>query len=146
MTEQWLVWRVKVVNTSLRAIALELSRLAPLQRIWQSSLAADVQSGFERVVAFLNAVFWRSRILRQISAIFLILIFLFTFRSLWHLGNGSPLPFHLTNVALHALVTWLFVHVVAAHVFYQQLQQLCAGMLFALHPVHTEAVGTNFGS
>ncbi len=59
------------------------------------------------------------------------------------IGGGSPLPFHLVNVALHAAVSGLLVLVLA------RLMTLgiafVAGLVFAVHPVHTEAVANVVG-
>lgn len=60
-------------------------------------------------------------------------------------GGLRPVPFHATNVLLHA-VNCALVHAVARHVdslrggAQQRSFPLLAGLLFALHPVHTEAV------
>ena len=61
----------------------------------------------------------------------------------WALGGAEPLGYHLLNLLLHAGVTWLL---------YILLQELLASwpegksiafsaaLLFAVHPIHTEAV------
>ncbi len=59
-------------------------------------------------------------------------------------GVHSAFSYHLANVALHALATYLVV-VYSRHVFPSRrssgmVSALLSGMLFALHPVHTEAV------
>jgi tetratricopeptide (TPR) repeat protein len=76
-----------------------------------------------------------------------------TFRFNYKLGGHSPFGYHLTNVVLHALVTGLFVHTVrkvtsgSSNNNSNKLDDgsndsvaLLAGLLFAVHPVHTEAV------
>ena len=61
----------------------------------------------------------------------------------WTLGGGSPLIFHIVSVALYAMVSVL--------VFWLALQILprpaawVAAALFAVHPVHVEAVGNVVG-
>lgn len=61
----------------------------------------------------------------------------------WVAGGGSPLVYHVVNVALYA--------VVAVLVFWLALQVLprsaawVAAALFAVHPVHVEAVGNIVG-
>ncbi|MEX0837652.1 MAG: hypothetical protein WD101_04920 [Gemmatimonadota bacterium] len=59
------------------------------------------------------------------------------------IGGGSALPFHLVNVALHAAVSGLLV------VLLTRLTTLgiafVAGLIFAVHPVHTEAVANVVG-
>ncbi len=61
----------------------------------------------------------------------------------WHLGAGAPPPFHLLAVVLHALcaglVGWLaFSVLVGARRRFAGA--LLAGVLFATHPIHVEAV------
>ncbi len=62
----------------------------------------------------------------------------------WSMGSGSPLPFHGFNVALHAantaLVTILLTTLGAA-----PLLALLGGAIFAVHPVHVEAVANSVG-
>ena len=61
----------------------------------------------------------------------------------WTIGGGSPLPYHATNVLLHALATAL-----VAAVALRWLPPLAAGaaaLVFAIHPVHVEAVANVVG-
>ena len=62
----------------------------------------------------------------------------------WSMGSGSPLPFHVFNVALHsantALVTILLTILGAT-----PLLALLGGAVFAVHPVHVEAVANGVG-
>lgn len=55
------------------------------------------------------------------------------------IGDGSPFPFHAHNLALHVinalLVTWL-----ALLLFRNKTVALIAGLVFLIHPLHTEAV------
>jgi len=67
-----------------------------------------------------------------------------TYRLNWALHGAAPWGFHAANVALHALVCCLVVRRAAA-LFHRERDggadaALCAGLLFATHPVHTEAV------
>lgn len=59
------------------------------------------------------------------------------------IGSGSPFAFHLTNVVMHAAVSGLLVVVLT------RLMALgvafVAGLVFAVHPVHTEAVANVVG-
>jgi hypothetical protein len=57
---------------------------------------------------------------------------------LWALG-GKPLPFHVTNVVLHALNTGLLV-LVARRISIRGPLAFGAGLLFAVHPLTTETV------
>ncbi|MBI4419531.1 MAG: hypothetical protein HY560_01790 [Gemmatimonadetes bacterium] len=61
----------------------------------------------------------------------------------WTLGGGKPWIFHATNVALHTLATALATGVVLA--WLPPLGALIAGLLFAVHPVHVEAVSNVVG-
>jgi tetratricopeptide (TPR) repeat protein len=55
------------------------------------------------------------------------------------LWQGNPGGFHLTNVLLHALVSVL-VFLVARRLLPVGPAPLLAGLLFAVHPIHVEAV------
>jgi hypothetical protein len=61
----------------------------------------------------------------------------------WTLSGGATWWFHAVNVGLHALVTGLVVLVAAA--WLPVLGALGAGLLFAVHPVHVEAVANTVG-
>ncbi len=62
-----------------------------------------------------------------------------TFR-LNHMVHGlEPMGYHLVNVLLHAVVCYMYVQLCGL-VFSQVWPALLAGLLFAMHPVHTEAV------
>jgi protein O-mannosyl-transferase len=58
-------------------------------------------------------------------------------------GGGSPLPFHVVNVLLHAVASGLLVLVLAR--LMSTPVALIAGLVFAVHPVHTEAVANVVG-
>ncbi|MCH7890758.1 MAG: hypothetical protein IH921_04565 [Gemmatimonadetes bacterium] len=62
----------------------------------------------------------------------------------WTMGSGSPVPFHAFNVALHgantALVTILLTTLGATPIL-----ALLGGAVFAVHPVHVEAVANSVG-
>ncbi|XP_034018928.1 protein O-mannosyl-transferase TMTC2a [Thalassophryne amazonica] len=62
-----------------------------------------------------------------------------SFRLNYTLHGLHPWGFHLLNVALHGLVTALFT-TFSRHLLGGGLWTLLAGLLFASHPVHTEAV------
>ena len=62
------------------------------------------------------------------------------FRLNYLLHGLHPLGFHLLNTALHVAVTCLVVRVAMTTVFRQTRPSLMSGILFAVHPVHTEAV------
>ncbi|XP_063357146.1 protein O-mannosyl-transferase TMTC1 isoform X2 [Pelmatolapia mariae] len=56
------------------------------------------------------------------------------------LGGMTPLYFHIVNVCLHCTVTCLLMHVCQCHVFENRRLAFVTALLFAVHPVHTEAV------
>jgi Tfp pilus assembly protein PilF len=57
---------------------------------------------------------------------------------------GFALPFHAVNIMLHAAVAVL-VFVLASWLFESQRVSLVAAALFAVHPIHTEAVTSVVG-
>jgi protein O-mannosyl-transferase len=57
----------------------------------------------------------------------------------WALWHGNPMGFHAVNVLLHALVTALVV-VLVLRLGAPPLAAAVGGVLFAIHPVHVEAV------
>jgi hypothetical protein len=61
----------------------------------------------------------------------------------WRLGHGKPWAYHATNVLLYALVS-LSVYRLAVLVL-GGLAGWWAAALFAVHPVHVEAVGNSVG-
>jgi hypothetical protein len=61
----------------------------------------------------------------------------------WVAGHGAPWVFHLVNIALYVAVC-LAVYALAALVLPRTLAAV-AGGLFAVHPVHVEAVGNIVG-
>jgi len=69
---------------------------------------------------------------------------MFTFALDYAVGRLNPFGYHATNVVLHALATgllWLFVW----RLFGDASAALLAAVLFALHPVHSEAVANIVG-
>ncbi|HXV85997.1 MAG TPA: hypothetical protein VD793_04825, partial [Gemmatimonadales bacterium] len=61
----------------------------------------------------------------------------------WVVSGGRPWWFHLTNLVLHGLVTGLSVLVLAR--WLTPVGSLVAGLVFAVHPVHVEAVANVVG-
>jgi hypothetical protein len=61
----------------------------------------------------------------------------------WSLSGGATWWFHLVNVLLHALATGLAVLVVSR--WLPPIGALVAGAIFAIHPVHVEAVANVVG-
>lgn len=68
---------------------------------------------------------------------------LLTFAVEWTLWNGSPFGFHLTNVVLHAAVTALVALFLLR--LFPWWAALAGGLVFAVHPIHTEAVANVVG-
>lgn len=64
---------------------------------------------------------------------------LLTWQLGWQLWGDNPLPYHVQSVLLHAGVA-LFVGLCAAEVSGQRLLGWLSGALFAVFPLHTEAV------
>ena len=62
-----------------------------------------------------------------------------TFRLNYMLHELQPLGYHLVNVLLHSAVCYLYV-LLCGVVFSDVWPALIAGLLFAVHPIHTEAV------
>mgnify|MGYP001620025376 CR=1 FL=1 len=57
----------------------------------------------------------------------------------WAIGRGSAVPFHATNLLLHVLATLLAFHLFRG--LHDELPwAVLASALFAVHPVHTDAV------
>ena len=65
-----------------------------------------------------------------------------TFRLNYMLHELEPLGYHLVNVLLHSAVCYLYV-LLCGVVFSEVWPALIAGLLFAVHPIHTEAVSNN---
>ncbi|CAN5816708.1 tetratricopeptide repeat protein [soil metagenome] len=68
---------------------------------------------------------------------------IFLFAVQWAIGDGGPLAFHVVNVLLHALNT-LLVFVLVERVTSRRAA-LVGALIFAVHPVHTEAVANVVG-
>ena len=62
-----------------------------------------------------------------------------TYWAQYHLHGPTPWPFHLVNILLHAAVSAL-IAIVAWQLTRRQAAAWWAGLLFAAHPVHVEAV------
>ena len=60
------------------------------------------------------------------------------------LAPDSPGPFHFVNVALHTLISVL-VSLLAWRLVGNRIVALVSGILFAVHPLHTEAVANTVG-
>ncbi len=67
-----------------------------------------------------------------------------TFALNYRLGPGNTAAFHAVNVLLHATATVL-VFLIAADLFVSPSVALVSALLFAAHPIHTEAVTSLVG-
>ena len=65
----------------------------------------------------------------------------FRLNYVWH--GHSPMGYHVVNVVLHAVVCYLYVQLCAL-IFNSVWPALLAGLLFAAHPIHTEAVSARY--
>ena len=65
------------------------------------------------------------------------------FAAQWEAGGGKPVVFHVVNVALY-VATCVAVYFLARRVL-PPVGAFVAGALFAVHPVHVEAVGNVVG-
>lgn len=63
-----------------------------------------------------------------------------SFRLNYWFGGLDPWGYHLVNVLLHATVSGVFTHLAAIVFLRHTLPTIVAGVLFAAHPIHTEAV------
>ncbi len=66
-----------------------------------------------------------------------------SFAADWQVSGGSPVWLHAVNVLWHAAATALVVPVLALYV--PEGAALAGGLLFAVHPVHVEAVANLVG-
>jgi hypothetical protein len=80
---------------------------------------------------FTEALFPRTQYYRPLQAF----TFAFDYR-VWGLAAGG---FHLTSALLHAAVAWMFYRL-AARILRDPLAGVAAALLFAVHPLHTEAI------
>jgi len=83
----------------------------------------------------LRSSWWSDSLYRPFSAL--------TLAADWTVGGGDPRWFHVVNVLLHAGATALVY--VLARTLVPPFAALAAGALFAVHPVHVEAVANIVG-
>jgi len=81
--------------------------------------------------AILTASWWPNALYRPVTALSL--------AANWVVADGHPGPFHLVNFLLHGLAS-ILVYRLARLLFEAPGPALVAGLLFAVHPVHVEAV------
>lgn len=66
--------------------------------------------------------------------------FFFSHRINYYLAELNPYPYHVTNVILHGVATCLFAYLTRILAPQAKLFSITAPLLFATHPIHTEAV------
>lgn len=62
-----------------------------------------------------------------------------TYAIQYAISGASPAPFHILNVLLHAIATFILI-LFTKLLSKDALTSLITGFLFAIHPIHTEAV------
>jgi tetratricopeptide (TPR) repeat protein len=99
----------------------------------------DLVHGLGRIPELLTAEYWPARfgsgLYRPLTMV--------SFAVDWSVWGGEPFGFHLTNVALHAGITALLALLLLQ--FFPWWAALAGGAVFAVHPVHTEAVANVAG-
>ena len=65
---------------------------------------------------------------------------IFTFRINYLIHGLQPIGYHVVNVLFHAMVTYLFTCFVSQISNGNLSLALISGLLFAIHPIHTEAI------
>ena len=63
-----------------------------------------------------------------------------TFRMNYAIHGLNPFGYHAVNVAMHGMVCLLYMFLCETVAFKSNVLAFLAGLLFATHPVHTEAV------
>lgn len=63
-----------------------------------------------------------------------------SFRLNYYLFGLKPIWFHFTNILMHTIVCILFTRVCHIVAGLRDNFAFAAGLLFAVHPIHTEAV------
>lgn len=78
----------------------------------------------------------RDRLYRPVSMISLALNYA--------VGGLNPIGYHVANILMHALACWL-VFVFTQRLFHDDVVAFVAGLIFAVHPIHAEAVANVVG-
>jgi protein O-mannosyl-transferase len=71
-------------------------------------------------------------------------VLLLSFAVQWWIHGGDPVPFHVVNVLLHATAT-LLLAVLLLRLRLRPPAAIGASLLFAVHPIHVEAVASVVG-
>uniref|UniRef100_A0A665TNB5 dolichyl-phosphate-mannose--protein mannosyltransferase n=1 Tax=Echeneis naucrates TaxID=173247 RepID=A0A665TNB5_ECHNA len=107
--------------------------------VWAIINNPDVRPGSSLGNIFSND-FWGKRMVDNTSHKSYRPLCILTFKLNILLGGTTPLYFHIVNVCLHCAVTCLLMHTCERYVFEDSRLAFITALLFAVHPVHTEAV------
>ncbi|XP_022605537.1 transmembrane and TPR repeat-containing protein 1 [Seriola dumerili] len=107
--------------------------------VWAIINNPDVRPGSSLRNIFSND-FWGKRMADNTSHKSYRPLCILTFKLNILLGGMTPLYFHVVNVCLHCAVTCLLMHTCERCVFEDSRLAFITALLFAVHPVHTEAV------
>ncbi|CAB1345814.1 unnamed protein product [Coregonus sp. 'balchen'] len=106
--------------------------------VWAISNNPDVRPGSSLQNIFTND-FWGKRMADNTSHKSYRPLCILTFKLNILLGGMTPLYFHVVNVCLHCAVTCLLMHTCDRCVFDDPRLAFLTALLFAVHPIHTEA-------
>ncbi|XP_044041853.1 protein O-mannosyl-transferase TMTC1 isoform X1 [Siniperca chuatsi] len=107
--------------------------------VWAIINNPDVRLGSSLRNIFSND-FWGKRMADNTSHKSYRPLCILTFKLNILLGGMTPLYFHIVNVCLHCAVTCLLMHTCERWTFEDSRLAFVTALLFAVHPVHTEAV------
>ncbi|XP_008399434.1 transmembrane and TPR repeat-containing protein 1 isoform X1 [Poecilia reticulata] len=107
--------------------------------VWAIVNNPDVRPGSSLRNIFRND-FWGKRMADNTSHKSYRPLCILTFKLNILLGGLTPLYFHIINVCLHCAVTCLLMYTCERCVFKNPCLAFITALLFAVHPVHTEAV------
>uniref|UniRef100_A0A1A8IGM2 dolichyl-phosphate-mannose--protein mannosyltransferase n=2 Tax=Nothobranchius kuhntae TaxID=321403 RepID=A0A1A8IGM2_NOTKU len=107
--------------------------------VWAIVNNPDVRPGASLRNIFSND-FWGKRMADNTSHKSYRPLCILTFKLNILLGGMTPLYFHMVNVCLHCAVTCLLMYTCERCVFENPHLAFATAVLFAVHPIHTEAV------
>uniref|UniRef100_A0A3P8URY2 dolichyl-phosphate-mannose--protein mannosyltransferase n=1 Tax=Cynoglossus semilaevis TaxID=244447 RepID=A0A3P8URY2_CYNSE len=136
----WVVLRNTVLTTvSVLCYANSLHGELVHDDMWAVVNNPDVRAGSSVLNIFSND-FWGKKMWDNASHKSYRPLSILTFKLNILLGGLTPLYFHIVNVCLHCAVTCLLMHTCHRCVFKDSRLAFITALLFAVHPVHTEAV------
>ncbi|KAG5267253.1 hypothetical protein AALO_G00219680 [Alosa alosa] len=107
--------------------------------VWAITNNPDVRPG-SSLRSIFNNDFWGKRMSDNTSHKSYRPLCILTFKLNIVLGGMEPFYFHVVNVCLHCAVTALLMHTCECCVFDDSRLAFLTALLFAVHPIHTEAV------